>query len=271
VLEPLLSFETRSWASYVLLEARRNRLLYLAWPLVIVASLPFGACIASASAYPPAGGVSAAVLAWTVGGLPLTAVLFGAVAGVGLRGRAEEDDAALPLAPRTRALAALSAAAAALAFSAAVVGLLATLVFPDASWSAGPLGYALGSFALSGVMSLAFLGSFLLSNAVIGSAAGLLAGLAAIAPFLYAFYSYQGSVLALIFAAAGVTLAPLGALLQIVPRVSRSFRWTGRALALAAFLAAAGYGAAAVAMKYEQGLLHHIDRQAVGTAFRRIG
>lgn len=189
--------------SYAALEGRRNRLLYAGWPVVILGSLPLAAAIAIAAEYPAGQGVAAALLGWIMAGLPLSAVLFGAVAGAGLRGAAEDAEAALPVSPRAKAFPALASAAGALAASTTLVLLLTLLVAPDTrallravselgarSWETGAvtLWLSIASIMVAAPLGLLWLlvvsfgVSLAFSHAVLGGVAALFAGAAGLLP-----------------------------------------------------------------------------------------
>ena len=251
---------------YAALEARRNRLLYAGWPIVILGSLPLAGAIAAASGVPTEQGVGAALFAWALAGLPFTALLFGAVAGAGLRGRAEEDEAALPLSLRTRAFGGLAAAAGGLAASAALVTMAIALVpeaqhmllvvakMHDRNWYWNPLfnPNMLPPLALAAPLTLGWLlttafGAGLVSaQPVLGGVSALCSGALALTPLIAGLtleqvYADQAGSMApalgcLLFLAGGA----LASLAQAAPLTRRARRPTWRQTALLAVLPLAG-------------------------------
>jgi hypothetical protein len=250
----------RSWKDYALLEARRNRLLYRAWPLIILGTLPLAALLASTAGVSPRAAISAAVAAWLAGGLPLTAVLFGAVAGSGLRGRAEEDDAALPLAPRQRALSALAIAAAAVVANAGLLAALWAGLFPNWLHLIGGSGQepfvvaaVVAASAASGLLwltAVSFLGAFICAHAVLGGIVALASGALAGIPIaggllLKLHYSWQGArfLLPAATCSALMVAGAVGAAALAAPAVARSRRLGWRKAALLLLLpVAASFG-----------------------------
>ncbi|MBI3299768.1 MAG: hypothetical protein HYZ75_16500 [Elusimicrobia bacterium] len=237
----------------VLLEARRNRLLYTSWPIVILASLPFSAAIAYAAGYPVSQGPAAALLTWVAAGLPLTAALFGAVAGAGLRGPAAEAEAALPVSPREQAFSALGGAGAALAVTSllvlamtflsgsdgrSVLAAVATLGNPhDITGRAAFAAAAV--LGLFWILTVSFTAAFAASHAVLGAAAGVFGAAAALLPvaagLLLRFnHGIPAGFIVTALLASGLGAAGAAASLAFcAPRAARGVRvrWTGWAAA----------------------------------------
>ncbi|MBI5597049.1 MAG: hypothetical protein HY928_13230 [Elusimicrobia bacterium] len=257
----------RAPRSYAVLEARRNLLLYAGWPVVILGSLPLAAAVAMSAEYPLIQGVAAALLGWAVAGLPLTALLFGAVAGAGLRGASEEAEASLPLSPRTRAFGALASAAGALAASTALVAGLILMAAPDA----GSLLRAMSEvgsntwnrthwevmfsvlttlyctpLALSWLLLVSFGVSLVSAHAVLGGVAALFAGAAALLPVLAGLMlqmSTEGKAEFLFPAAACTSALLAGALAAVAGAAApalRAGRWGAARALLLALLPLAG-------------------------------
>lgn len=182
--------------AYSRLEARRNLALYAGWPAVIALSVPLCAWLAAQAGIPAAQGTGAALLAWMAGGLPISAALFGAVAGAGLRGAAEEQEAALPVSPRARIGGALVSAAAGLALCAALVAGLTAVLSPEArdiaASSASISGFggtlsrgsseAAASLMMGWVMAVSCAVAYAAEHAVLGAVAGLLGAAVVLAP-----------------------------------------------------------------------------------------
>ncbi|MDE2292490.1 MAG: hypothetical protein KGL53_10440 [Elusimicrobia bacterium] len=233
---------------YAALEARRNRVLYAGWPVLVVATLPLAAVIASLSGLTPGQGVSGALLAWATIGLPVSALLFGAVAGAGLRTKAAEDEAALPVSARARAFGALGTAAAAFAATALLVGALTFLASPDASgamhllmtWGdqwpmVGGLAFfslAIGALSAGWLLAVSFEVAYASAHAVLGGVAAAFGAALALLPLLAgcAMYTNHPSATAfpflgaaLLSSAAGVggALVSLGGASSRVARRSR--------------------------------------------------
>lgn len=177
--------------SYAPVELRRNRVLYAGWPLIILGTLPFAAAIAYGMEIPVRQAMAGALTAWAVAGLPLTAVLFGAVAGAGLRGPAEDAEGPLPVSPRQRAFGALASGAAAFASNAVLIALLAGLISGEVSavvaslaslgnWGAAGV-YVFGSFLVGAgsagwLLTTSFTAAYAARHAVLGAVAALLGG-----------------------------------------------------------------------------------------------
>lgn len=250
-----ISQAARAVRLYAPTEARRNRVLYAGWPLIILGTLPFAAAIALASDIPVHQAVSGALAAWAVAGLPVTAVLFGAVAGAGLRGAAEDAEVPLPLSPRQRAFGALASATAAFAANAALVGALVAATSHDAReliLSIASLG-RWGSLALTAapvlgivacstawLMTASFTAAYAAAHAVLGAVAALLGGTLLLLPLAAgsALFFNHGPDLAMPFVAAAVASSAVSAgamalsLAKAAPLVARSSRvsWPKAAL-----------------------------------------
>ena len=240
---------------YAPTEARRNRVLYAGWPLIILGTLPFAAAIAAASDIPVGQAVSGVLAAWAIAGLPFTAVLFGAVAGAGLRVNAEDADVPLPLSPRKRAFGALGAVSSAFLGNAALVGILVAATSHDTRellaslLSLGRWGWVtlnavpvVGIVACSAawLMMASFTAAYAASHAVLGAVAALLGGTLLLLPLAAgaALFFHHGPHLAMPFvaAAAAASAVSTGAmalsLTQTAPLVARSARvsWAKAAL-----------------------------------------
>lgn len=228
---------------YAPTEARRNRVLYAGWPLIILASLPFSAVLAAAVGLPWGQGVSGALTAWGVIGLPLTALVFGSVAGAGLRGPAEEADAPLPVSSLQRVSGALAGAAGAFTADAALVALLVAAWSPDArdilfsllrmgKWGgvASVLPAALAATAATAwLMTTAFTAAYASGNAVLGAVAAVFGAGAVLLPVLSAaaLFLHHAPHLAGPFEAIAVALTAascagaFGALAVAAPAIAR--------------------------------------------------
>lgn len=253
--------------SYAVLETRRNRILYAGWPLVILGSIPLAAAIAMAAEYPAQQGVAAALLGWVMGGLPLSAVLFGAVAGAGLRGAAEDAEAALPISPRSKAFAALASAAGALAASTGLVVALTLVVAPDTrallrgvselgvrSWETGVLDLwlSIASAAVTAPLGLLWLlvvsfgVSMAFSHAVLGGVAALFAGAVGLLPIVTGLMiqantnGKAGFLLSAVLCSAALAAGSLAALAKTAAPALRGARWKAAQALLVAFLPLAG-------------------------------
>jgi hypothetical protein len=240
---------------YAPTEARRNRVLYAGWPLIILGSLPFAAAVAAASDIPVGQAASGVLAAWAVAGLPITAVLFGAVAGAGLRGNAEDAEVPLPLSPRRRAFGALAAVSGAFLANAALVAVLVAAASHDARelltnlaslgrWgmvaaTAAPvLGIAAGGAAW--LIMASFTAAYAASHAVLGAVAALGGAALLFLPLAAgaALFFNHGPHLAAPFVAAAAASSALSAaamafsLAKTAPLVARSARvsWTKAAL-----------------------------------------
>lgn len=232
---------------YAPTEARRNRVLYAGWPLIILGTLPFAAAIAAASDIPVGQAVSGALAAWAVAGLPITAVLFGAVAGAGLRGPAEDAEVPLPLSPRQRAFGALTSAAAAFAANAALVSGLVAATSHDArellmaiasigNWNSVALNVVpmLGivGCSIAWLMTASFTAAYAASHAVLGAVGALIGGTLLLLPLAagFALFFNHGPDLAMPFVAAAVASSAVSAgamalsLAKTAPLVARSSR-----------------------------------------------
>lgn len=248
---------------YAPTEARRNRVLYAGWPLIILGTLPFAAAIAGAMGIPVGQAVSGVLAAWAVAGLPVTAVLFGAVAGSGLRGAAEEAEAPLPLSPRQRAFGALATATAAFLGNAALIAALIAATSHDAGELVGGIaalgnwgsvaGYvgAMGAIAACSVawlLAASFTVAYAASHAVLGSVAALIGGTILLLPVGsgVALFLNHAPTLAMPFlaAAAASTAASAGAvavsLAQAAPAATRASRLSWAKLAVLSLLPLCG-------------------------------
>lgn len=255
-----------AWATlrpYAVLEARRNRVLYGGWPLVILGTLPLSAAIAGAVDITAGQGMSAALAAWATVGLPITAVLFGAVAGAGLRGTADEADAALPLSPRQRAFGALAATTTAFVGNAVLVAVLVAATSSDARdllsgfASLGNWGSVAGyvaamatitGFSVAWIITAAFAAAYAASHAVLGGVVALLGAALLLLPVgagISLLFNH-GPHLAMPFLAAAMasTAASLGgaalSLAQTAPAAARCARLSWGRLALLCLLPLAG-------------------------------
>ncbi|TBR26301.1 hypothetical protein EPO15_00405 [bacterium] len=248
---------------YAPTEARRNRVLYAGWPLIILGTMPFAAAIAVASDIPVGQAVSGALAAWAVAGLPITAVLFGAVSGAGLRGPAEDAEAPLPLSPRQRAFGALAAASAAFLGNAALVAALVAATSHDAgellsgiaslgNWGsvAGYVG-AMGAVAACSVAWLttaSFTAAYAASHAVLGGVAALVGGTLLMLPLGAgaALFINHAPELAMPFLAAAVASSAVSAgaaglaLAKTAPLAARSARLSWAKASLLSVLTLSG-------------------------------
>lgn len=178
---------------FMRLELRKNRLL--AWGLgaAFLASLPLAALGTRLGGHPVADVLNAALLFWTLGGLPLFGVLIGASSGVGLRSEPNESaEAVLPLSPLHRTSGALVAGALRLAALAALVLAVAWLISP--AWRSilfeparhiiftdrppappfvRPLFWSL-PFSLGYLLLLSFICAYAMRQGVVGGAFGFL-------------------------------------------------------------------------------------------------
>lgn len=183
--------------AYAGLEFRRNRLMYLGWPVLIAGSVGAGAVLGLWMGSPAEIGMVLAVSAWANFGVPLSAALFGAVAGAGVRLQGPAEEAALPTAPASSlAGAALAAAVGLLGSVALLVALSAALDATDSGQTALRATEDLWSFDWSRwskpLLSAAFAWTLLNSCAVayatgraaIGGAVGLFGTAVALAPFV---------------------------------------------------------------------------------------
>jgi hypothetical protein len=185
---------------YAGLEFRRNRLMYLGWPLLIVGSVGVGAVLGVWMGSPAEIGMALAVSAWANFGVPLSAALFGAVTGAGVRLQGPAEEAALPTAPTSSlAGAALAAALGLLGSVALLVALSAALDATDNGQTALRATDDLWSFdwsdwskpLLTTVYGWVLLNScavaYATGRAAIGGAVGLLGTAVALAPFVLGF------------------------------------------------------------------------------------
>lgn len=248
---------------YAPIEVRRNRVLYAGWPLIILGTLPFAAALAYGMEIPVRQAVGGALAAWAVAGLPLTAVLFGAVAGAGLRGPAEDAEAPLPVSARQRAFGALVSATAAFGSNALLVAVLAAVASRDAqsllfgmanlgNWGAVG-GYLLGSLLLAAtaaawLLTASFTAAFAASHSVLGAVAALVGGGLILLPVGAgtALLANHGPALAPSFLAAALasTVASAAAGAQVLgwsaPVVARAARVSWPRLALLCLLPLSG-------------------------------
>lgn len=241
--------------TYSRLELRRNAVLYGSWPAIFAATAGLS----------PDDSLAAVLLFWIFIGLPLTAVVFGASAGSGLRGAAEEAEAELPLAPHARTWGALVAATAALGVTAAAVFLAvltagaevhAVMASVTTDWDRSLIDVMLRAGAFASAVGTAYLllASFALTfatgQAVLGGALAVFLAVLTLTPLacgmaLQTLYGAQAPFLAQAAACVGAALAGAAAFLGVeAPRVERRSRrsaagWAG---ALAVLLAGAGAG-----------------------------
>lgn len=233
--------------TYAPIEVRRNRVLYAGWPLVILGTVPFAAAIAYGMEIPVRQAIGGALAAWAVAGLPLTAVLFGAVAGAGLRGPAEDAEAALPVSARQRAFGALASAAGAFGSNALLVAVLAAVVGRDIqSFLVGDFGaYLVGSLLLAStsaawLLTASFAAAFAASHSVLGAVSALIGGSLLLLPVgagaaLLAHHapqlapSFLVAALASTTASAGAAALALGWSAPVAARAGR-VSWPGLAL-----------------------------------------
>lgn len=249
--------------SYAPVEARRNRVLYVGLPLIVLGSLPFSAAIAAAVDIPASQGVAGALAAWAILGLPLMAVLFGAVTGAGLRGTSEEVEGVLPLSPRARAFGALAASGTAFSVNVALVAAIIAARSADTSsllsgiaslgnWaSAGgyvSLMLTIATSSVAWLLSVSFLASYAASHAVLGAVTALFGAGILLLPVGagMSLFLNHGPHLALPFllCAAASTAASAGAAALAVgaaaPRVARSSRTSWVRVALLCLLPLSG-------------------------------
>lgn len=164
----------RALVSYAGLELKRNRLLYLGWPCVILGSMPFTAFVARLSGVSVHEGCYGITVAWLLIGMPFNAILFGSVAGASMNGRAEEDDAPLAISPAARAL---GAACAGLAASSVCALLLLAIGAEIGSAILGPsivsmpsTFYTIEGGVVACLLLTAFAAAHIFCNAVMGGA-----------------------------------------------------------------------------------------------------
>jgi len=240
-----------------LLELRKNRLLWRALAAVFAASLPL-ACLGARRVHMDASqGLDAALLFWSLLGLPISAMLLGASGGAGLRAEpAESAEAVLPIAPRRRVVGAVLAAGIRIAALAALV--LAACVALSAQWREVALGAATHAapithsffvtltFTLTHLVLTCFVCAYAARNAGFGAlVGGLLAAIAACSvayglalhEFFGARAPFGGKAFFAVAASLGGGVWALG---RLAPWLERGERRSWRAVAAVPLALAAG-------------------------------
>lgn len=171
---------------YILLELRKNRLIFIGLTGSFFVSLPLMALAWARSRYPAAQGIDATLAFWTLLGLPGAALLFGGASGAELRSEsAESAEGPLPLSPLGRVGGALTACGFHLALLAVLVVLLSFAASP--AWrsvflersNSVPLAqpfFLLLTFTLTDLLILSFVASYCLRSGILGGLLGILLG-----------------------------------------------------------------------------------------------
>lgn len=246
----------RSWGPAITqwrLEARKHRLMFGGLAATFLASLPLAALSGRAYEIPAGSALDGMLTLWTFVGLPLSAAIYGATAGAGLRSKeVEEAEAPLPLPALARLRGALGGA---------VSGYLGLFALVMGAWLVrvqGPSSATPGTLAAAAPFSAALELAVLTSSFVIGYASrhAVLAGLAGLSLGLLAYVPAGAAVLidwtfgsradlglsgwaAVAALGLGSPGAALAAGRLVLPRLARSARigaaaWTAAALLLLA-------------------------------------
>ncbi|MFH1726480.1 MAG: hypothetical protein ABII00_17860 [Elusimicrobiota bacterium] len=172
--------------SYIALELRKNRTLFIGMGCAFLLSMPFAAMLSTMSDYSAAQALNAALLFWTLAGLPGITVLFGASGGAGLRAEpVREAEALLPVSPRKKAAAAVLAGGIHLLLLALLVLLVSFVVSP--AWRETLLSqdnwvkptflrtfFAMTLFTIAYLLVVSFTCAYAFKQAIIGGFLGVL-------------------------------------------------------------------------------------------------
>lgn len=236
----------------VSLELRKNRLLFIGMAVTFAVSLPASSLVAVMRDAAAAKGLAAALVFWTLVGLPGLAVLFGASAGAGLRADgARSAESLLPVSPRRRVFAAFLAAFAHLWLVALLIllgsfvlspGWFTTLVTQDAWITTHPVVrsfFVVLIFALTYLLLMSFSLAYAVQHGIMGGMLGLVLGAAASLPLawglaLHLQFGFRMAFVGLGASALAAALAlGLWALYEVVPwiELGKRFRWYRACLA----------------------------------------
>ncbi|HBL17183.1 MAG: hypothetical protein A2X36_06790 [Elusimicrobia bacterium GWA2_69_24] len=171
---------------YAKLELRKNRVLFIGMALTFLGSIPFAAAMTALNRQGALAGFNAVLLFWTILGLPLIAILFGASSGAGLRAEtAQEAESPLPVSPRCRAGGAVAACLAHVLLLGMLILLTSAVISP--AWRETLFSGALAStfvrafftltlFTLATLLLSSFIAAYAIGQGIVGGVLGALIG-----------------------------------------------------------------------------------------------
>jgi len=238
------------------LELRKNRLLFIGMTLTFLGSLPL-VCIGMApTEIPVRQGLNAALLFWTILGLPVMAALFGAASGAAMRSApAREAESPLPISPSAKAAGALGASAVHLFLLCALVLVSAcllspavrqTIFFSERSALLQEFYFWLLGFTMTYLLMTSFACAYGLGHGILGGVLGGALGIIAVGSLSWGFglqeiYVYRApftarGIAAIVIALTGAAVA----IARISAWVERRPRWGWSGLVLTAIAVSAG-------------------------------
>lgn len=236
---------------YMMLELRKNRVLFIGMAGTFLGSIPLAALVSVINHIPVDQGVKALLLFWSLAGLPGIAVLFGASAGAGLRSEPMRDaETLLPVSHNQRAGGALLAA-----------GIYLGLLFLLFMIPAGPLVYdiavnsesrlvqpflGLMPFLLVYSLMLSFICAYVIGQGIVGGFLGIVFGGLTVAALtlglvLQMFFDFRAPFTGLAVIVMGLALwGAVSALKRTAPLVERRSKAGWKNITLTALAIMAG-------------------------------